>query len=249
MLSRLIIGLLILAVIILLLRWFIKTPPKKVARVLRRFGIGTGIAVLIYLAATGRLHWLFALLGALVPLAYRLASLLGLIPLIQRLLALRQTMKSASGPAPGRSSDVETRFVRMSLDHDTGAMNGEVLEGRFKGRRLDELSLRQLLVLLDECRTEDEQSATLLEAYLERVHGDTWREQAAQSSEGATDSPGSSPITRDEAYEILGLSPGASAEEIIEAHRRLIQKLHPDRGGSTYLATQLNQAKEILLRK
>lgn len=248
MLARLLIGLLILAVVILLLRWFIKTPPKKVVRVLRRFGIGAAIALLIYLAVT-RGQWLFALLGALIPFAYRFANLLGIVSLVQRLLAMSQTMKSARGPSPGQTSGVQTQYLHMSLDHDTGAMNGEVLEGRFRGRHLDELGLDELLALLDECRVHDPQSAAVLEAFLDRAHGDAWREHAAESSERAADSSGRSAMTRDEAYEILGLSPGASDDEIVEAHRRLMQKLHPDRGGSTYLAAQLNGAKELLLSK
>ncbi len=249
MFSRLVIGLLILAVIILLLRWFIRTPPKKVARVFRRTGIGIGIALLFYLAATGRLHWLFALLGSLLPFAYRLATLLGIIPLIQRLIAMKHTLKSAHGPSSGQASNVETRYLRMSLDHDSGVMNGEVLEGRFKSRYLNELSMDELLELLNECQHEDQQSAAVLEAYLDHVHGETWREEQRQSDETAGRARETSPMTAQEAYEILGLSPGASEHDILEAHRRLMQKLHPDRGGSTYLAAKLNQAKAVLLEK
>lgn len=243
---RLIIGLIIVAAVILLLRWFIKTPPKKVVRLLRRFAIGTGIGILIYLAATGRLHWLFALLGSLIPLAYRLSSLLGLVPLIQRLFALKQTMKSAHRPSTGQTSDIETRYLRMSLDHDSGVMNGEVLDGRFKGQQLVDMSVDDLLALLHECRAQDQQSAVILETYLDRIHGDHWREQAARNE---TSSAGGSVMTREEAFEVLGVAPGATEEDIVEAHRRLMQKLHPDRGGSTYLAAKLNQAKDMLLGK
>ncbi len=244
MISRLLIGLLILAAIIFLINWFVKTPPKQVVRVVRRAGVGIAIGVLVLLAATGRLNWLYALIGALVPIAYRLLGLLGLVPLIQRLLHLKRQAENARGPTAGTSSAVETSWLRMTLDHDTGVMSGEVLAGRFKGERLHELTLAQLAMLLEECRGPDPQAAAVLEAYLERVHGADWREQAGGQAPGArTDGR----MSREEAYEVLGLAPGAETQAIVDAHRRLMQKLHPDRGGSTYLAAKLNQAKDVLL--
>jgi DnaJ-domain-containing protein 1 len=134
----------------------------------------------------------------------------------------------------------------MSLDHDSGTMTGEVLDGRFRGRQLDQLNLQELRSLLEECEQNDAQSAAVLQAYLERTHSREYG--ASHAGAGATsERAGGSPMTRTEAYEILGLSPGAGAQEIIDAHRRLMQKLHPDRGGSTYLAAKLNQAKDLLL--
>ncbi len=242
--TRLLIGLLILAAIVFLLNWFVKTPPKQAARVLGRAGLGIAIGLLVFLAATGRLNWLYALIGALVPLAYRAMGLLGLVPLIQRLLHLKQTAQNARGAAPGASSAVQTRFLRMTLEHDTGVMSGEVLEGQFKGARLHELTLEQLVALLAECRASDESSAALLESYLERLHGADWRERASASA-GRARVDGR--MSREEAYEVLGLEVGADKQAITDAHRRLMQKLHPDRGGSTYLAAKLNQAKDVLL--
>ena len=248
--TLLFLGTVALVVVILLLRAFVRTDPAKVSRVLRWMGITAVVGVLLLLAARGYLHWLFVLIFSLLPLLPRIVRLRALIPVIRQLKAQFDAMRSGGRAAPGQTSRVETRFLRMTLDHDTGDMEGEVLEGRFAGRRLSALGLEELLVLLDECRSKDEESAALLTAYLDRIHGDTWQGQAEAGSAGGSAKPGQatgSLMTRQEAYEILGLEPGANEQEIIEAHRRLIQKLHPDRGGSTYLAAMLNQAKEVLV--
>ena len=146
-------------------------------------------------------------------------------------------------------------FLRMWLDHDSGAMSGQVLRGGFEGRMLDDLSLSELLILLDECRSGDQQSAVVLEAYLDRTQPDDWRNAGAGGGNTGSHAGGGSggrtssgAMTREEAYEILGLQPGATAEEIKEAHKRLMLKMHPDQGGSTYLAAKINQAKDLLMR-
>jgi DnaJ-domain-containing protein 1 len=133
----------------------------------------------------------------------------------------------------------------MQLDHDSGALSGRVLEGRYQGRTLGDLTLEQLLELLSEC-TVDPQSTNLLEAYLDREHGPDWREAQPAGAQRPDPVPDGQ-MSRAEAYEILGLQPGAEKQEILAAHRRLMQKLHPDRGGSTYLAAKINKAKELLL--
>ena len=134
----------------------------------------------------------------------------------------------------------------MILDHDTGLMSGEILAGPETGKRLDALNLQQLLALLSFYNNEDADSAQLLEAYLDRQHGPEWREQFEAAAENTQDHGN---MSREQALSILGFeSDNPSREEIIERHRQLIFKLHPDRDGSTYLAAQVNRAKDVLLQ-
>jgi DnaJ-domain-containing protein 1 len=140
----------------------------------------------------------------------------------------------------------------MNLDHDTGSMEGTILRGRFAGMRLEELAAADLLALLRECRAEDEEGARLLEAYLDRVRPDGRDELAGERTAGTGRGNArttSGDMSIDEAYAILGLSPGADADAIKEAHRRLMVKLHPDHGGSDYLATKSNRARDVLLHR
>ena len=160
--------------------------------------------------------------------------------------------RSAKLGAGGETESVRTRFVAMELDHDTGDMDGEVLEGPYAGRRLSDLDIDALLEILNVSAGADTQSAQVLQSYLDRIYGDEWRDQAgaAGSRTGADDEgprPGSGGMTRNEAYEVLGLGPGAGDEDIKQAHRRLIREYHPDKGGSDYLAAKINEAKELLL--
>jgi hypothetical protein len=140
---------------------------------------------------------------------------------------------------------VASRYLRMSLDHESGIMSGTVLAGRFVGMRLDELGTAELLALLRECRAEDGEGARLLEAYLDRMLP-SWRDELAGERAGPGP-PSAGKMSVEEAYAVLGLSPGADKEAIREAYHRLMMKLHPDHGGSDYLATQLNRARDVLL--
>jgi len=153
----------------------------------------------------------------------------------------------AGGTGGARVSTIRTRWLNMELQHDSGEMDGEVLEGQFVGQRLADLTLSQLLSLAGECR-DDNDSIQILEAYLNRAHPD-WREQASseQQSRGNAGSSSASAMNETEALAILGLEAGASEDDIVRAHRRLMQKMHPDRGGSDYLAQRINQARDFLL--
>jgi DnaJ domain len=144
----------------------------------------------------------------------------------------------------GQKSRVNTSKLSMELDHDSGGMDGEVLAGPFKNKRLSQLSADELKAFHVECRTAGDQSQSLLEAWLDRTQGE-WRETWGQGR--STASPGSGAMSKDEAYAVLGLKKGASPEDIRAAHKRLMKDFHPDKGGSDYLASKINAAKDMLL--
>jgi hypothetical protein len=211
------------------LRWFAEADPQQLVRGGQWALAGIGGAVALWLIVTGKA-------------ADALVLMTTMAPFFVRWKALWTRMRNAGGPTPGGSSDVETAWLRMSLDHESGSMDGVVLQGAFRGRRLGELSAEELRDLLVAARA-DGDTATLLETYLDRRYPD-WRQSTA--TDASPHSP-SAAMTPEEAWRVLGLEPGASEEAIRDAHRRLMKKLHPDQGGSTYLAAKINQAKDLLL--
>ena len=248
--SRVILILAAVFLLYLLLRWFSRLPPQQATGIIRRTLFGLALGVLILLAATGRLHWFFALAASAIPLLRRwLPLLLRNLPFFSGLYRHYKADRATRPPPSGQRSEIETVYLRMYLDHDNGQMSGEVLAGRFKDTQLGEMELDQLLLLLEECQAEDSDSVALLETYLDREHGDQWREHQTSSQAGQGASPEIREMSQKEAYEILGLELGANKDEIIATHRRLMQRLHPDRGGSDWLAAKLNQAKDLLLNQ
>jgi hypothetical protein len=217
---------------------FAQANPAQLAPFLRRTAGGACLALGVFLTLRGALP-------AAVPLI-----LLGLA-----LLGFAGPLSSLGFPVrsktPGQRSTVRTSVLSMELDHDSGAMEGEVLAGPFAGRRLGELDLQSLLKLLDLCRSAGDQSEALLEAYLDRLHPD-WRKSRPGSDPGggrerAQASGG--PMMPEEAMAILGLGPNATPDDVRAAHRRLMKLYHPDHGGSDYLAAKVNQAKAVMLAK
>jgi DnaJ-like protein len=229
-------GFAVLSGFLLLIYLFINADPARLARGLKVTGIIIAVMAVATLAISGRLAALLMPLAMLMPL----------------LIRVRSVLDRHRPPAGGQTSTVATAFLRMTLDHDTGSMEGTILRGRFAGMRLEELGPADLLALLRECRAEDEEGARLLEAYLDRLHPD-WRDDLASEHAGSPGGGGARPssgdMSVDEAYAILGLAPGADADAIKEAHRRLMVKLHPDHGGSDYLATKINRARDVLLQR
>jgi hypothetical protein len=211
---------------------FVKADPKQVARLLRWIGGVTSLLLAGFLLFRGAI-------AVAIPLGAFGLSLLGWASFWPAPFGSR-TQRSA-----GQASRVRTAFLEMELDHDTGRMSGRVLAGNYQGASLETLDRATLIKLLSEL---DDDSRDLLAAYLDRREPG-WREYE-QGDAGAGARPADNgKMTEREAYQILGLQPGASPEEISRAHRSLIKKLHPDQGGTTYLAARINEAKDVLLRR
>ena len=159
--------------------------------------------------------------------------------------SLMRSRRRVSKPA-GQRSTVRTAALEMELDHDTGALEGIVLAGTYEQNMLSALSLKQLQQLYGELSS-DYESRRLLETYLDGRFP-AWRDDVqADRADGHGVPPGSGAMTKEEAYKVLGLEAGATTADIRKAHRRLMQRLHPDLGGTSFLAARINEAKDVLL--
>jgi hypothetical protein len=232
--AAIIFGIVVLTLVLWALNAFSRVNPHTAAVVLKTGGGLGALAIAGVLGLRGRLD-------VAIPLGLTGLGLLGWLPWSIPGFGER-TRKSA-----GQVSRVRSAFVEMELDHDTGAMRGRILAGPHEGVMLDALDVAALSASL---ATIDEESRALLMAYLDRREP-RWREHAQGDAATGRGRSGwsSGKMTEEEAYQILGVQPGASAKDIGSAHRALMKKLHPDQGGSTYLAARVNEAKDILLRR
>jgi hypothetical protein len=225
------IGVVVLLLALFGLRMFAEMDAHLLVKSLRKGGGVAALAGAAFFTVTGRFP-------VAVPLGFLGLGLLDWIP-------GRAGFGGRARPTPGQTSKVRSKMIEMELDHDTGIMRGIMLAGKYAGTPLDRLDPKILVSLLPSI---DEESRALLEVYLDRREP-AWREyvdENARAGTGETASHG--PMAEEEARQILGVKPGASAIEIRRAHRALMLKLHPDQGGSTYLAARVNEAKEVLLR-
>jgi hypothetical protein len=237
-------GIIALLGLFLVSHLLLRADPKVLARRAKPVGIGLAVALAIVLTLTGRfglarrlLVGAFAFLGPFSPFGAGGGM-------------------SGSGPSPGGrrpgTSRVRTALFEMELDHGTGEMLGRVVAGTFAGRTLEELVPGDFAGLFREAAAAEDQSAAVLAAYLDRRHPD-WRADPRFGAAGGGDAGSgsgrrSSAMTRDEALDVLGVEPDASDAEIRRAHRRLMKQVHPDQGGSDYLASKINAAKDVLLK-
>lgn len=235
--TYLVLGLSLMIGLGLMGRWLLSADPKILLRVLK-WGVFLGLGLGgLFILFKGRLDYIAYASTVMLPFLFRWGGVLR---------GLRNAAKSARGPSPGQNSEVRTRYLLMTLDHDSGEMSGEVIAGTFSGAPLDQLSTEQLSELHAEV-SDDPQSIQVLEAWIERVHGEAWQSTGTgPESPQTADEP---EMTRAYALSVLGLAEGASEAEIREAHRRLMLANHPDKGGSSVIASQINRAKDCLIGK
>jgi hypothetical protein len=229
----LVIALALLVAVAFGIAWFLRASPSTMARLARPI-----LTILGVLAVGGLLMLAVPFLPSVLPELFGLAGVV-ITALIAR-AARRRPSPGFGSPGVGQRTETRTAFLEAWIDHATGDVGGSVLQGRFVGRTLDGLADAELIDLHGEC-ARDPDSAKVLEAYLDRRLGSGWRRaQQAPPRDPRID------MTRQEALSVLGLTEGASADDIRAAHRRLIQRVHPDVGGSADLAARINRAKDVL---
>lgn len=241
MFVRLFIATIVIAILWAAIAHYKKQSPANRKKLTLQYAIIGVSAVVILLAAFGRLHWVGALIAGIAATATRFLPLLArFAPFIAQMVQ----QKNASKTSSGNTSTVQSAYLKIHLDHDSGVMTGEIIAGQYAGKTLAELSKDQVKELLLFYQTNDQESLQLLFAFAQRQYPDeSWDHQESQSQ---TNHP--SAMNKKEALEILGLDDGADETEVKQAHKKLMQRLHPDRGGSPYLAAKVNQAKDFLLK-
>lgn len=232
---------LLLSIVVLAIaaRWFVNANPASLARGIRLGAIWLAVITVLVLAATGRLPWLVGIVAPAIPIFLAI------------LARARQRHRPASDwrEGGGQQSSVTTDFLDMTFDHDSGELDGRVTAGVFEGRTLSSMSLDEHKAFLREIKAaRDSNSVNVLASFLDRTYGDDWRDEWTSGREDKeSKASASGAMTRDEAWRVLGLEPGASEQEIRRAHRNLMKQLHPDHGGTDYLASKINEAKDLLL--
>jgi hypothetical protein len=233
-----IIGFILLFLLLTAIKQFARMDVAAAARLVRHGGGVVGMIGALLLLLRGRIGLAAAVAGMVANFAGWRTPGAGWSPI----------RNAGRGARPGRASSARSAMIEMRLDHDSGVMTGSVLAGSYAGRALETLARPELLALRQELARDDPEGVSLLEAYLDRRFAG-WREADQGQSQARGKSCAGGAMSRKEALEVLGLAEGASAADIIRAHRALMKKFHPDHGGSTALAARVNQAKDVLMQR
>lgn len=260
---NIIIALGLVIAILWLLRSLLSNSQKARKKQWKTYGL-LAIMVLALLAVTKKLHVLGILAAGLIPIARQLAPLaLRFAPFLhqqfQRYRFQRPTQPNSTETTqkrtqqtqsePRDTASITTALFHMQLNTASGRISGSVRQGSHKGQALDSLPLNDLKALYQQARTYSDDSLAVFEAYLQARLGPQWRTEIDESSESSrSHTPSHDTLTTKDAWEILGLAPGSPKDQIVARHKSLIQRLHPDSGGSNYLTVRINQARDHLLK-
>ncbi|MGK0298615.1 MAG: hypothetical protein ACI9XC_002237 [Gammaproteobacteria bacterium] len=241
--SKIILLILILAGITFWWHWKSTIDPKERKQLLQKTIIGSLVIVSLLAVVTGRMHWLGALFaGMLAMLRQYLPLVIRYFPMITQLYRNFTPRSQAQD-----KSTVITKYIEMMLDHESGKLSGKVIAGEFKNKLLDDLDLTQLSKLFDFCVSHDMDSARLLENYLVDRFGEN--PSNSTNSNNSNIASSTDEMSQSEALQILGLEDNPDSDEINKSYRKIMQQLHPDRGGNQYFAVKANQARQVLLNK
>jgi len=207
-----------------------QASPENKRKWLWRAGISAVLIITVFAAATGKASWLGAIAAGLIAGARRW------LPLIIRYLPMLGQLIKRSGV---KAAKISSGFIEITIEPSNGNIDGTVLQGRFTDKKLSELSEQELEELAQDCQ-DDAKARRLLTAF-------RLRNQKRQQQHTQPPPPTYAQMGRKEALAILGLSEDCDKADIVKAHKKLIQKMHPDRGGSDFLAAQINQAKDTLI--
>lgn len=242
MILRVLAALAVVVVLFWLYRQWQKLPSEKKRSNALKYLL-YGIAVLCLLAVfSGRMHWLGAVLAGVLAFGK-----FGLVALFRALPLLNFLRRS---PFVGQPK-FRTAFLDIQIDLRNGQVNGAITSGPFTGRTIDDLNDQELQELESHYQKHDKASYFLIRVIRQRKGFDTGKhtgDYGDKKQQNENFQSVGNPSLH-EAKQILGLGPNPTKKEIIAAHRSLIQKLHPDRGGNDYLASRVNLAKDVLMQQ
>lgn len=203
-----------------------RLPAQKRKAFLLKCALFAAVALLLLGVATGRMHWVGAIVAAMLPLLrFGAGTLTRVLPM---------WLNRTGGVAP-----VKTPYLDVKVAVTKGTIFGEILQGPHAGKKIESLDDNELEELERFYQGKDAKSFYLIKFARRALTGKAEQQQQA---------PSFGDPSREEALQTLGLSGTPTREEIINAHRRLINRLHPDRGGSDFLAARVNQARDVLLK-
>lgn len=232
--------------------WWLSKNSAGLDRRLRR-AFGQALGALFGVSQTRMLGGVALLAAGFLMLRGNvvLAALLGLsgVWMIEGQAAMTARLRSLIKPRPGAERAYRTKLLEAHLGADGSLRAGRVIAGPGAGAWLDDMPVAAVIEVLRLCRGDDAAGAALLEPYLDR-RAPGWRVDAERDRDpGPRRPPNPGAMTQEEAYQVLGLQRGATAEEIRSAHRSLMKRAHPDQGGSAERAARVNAARDRLLNR